>query len=144
MKKKIGTIMEERLLYEAKKAALEKGIPFHRFVEQAVEKHVRESNGESEKINRSPAAGISEKSPPYRFEGGISSPAVVKNGDSAGGAGVIVSTGDFDRTPSAAASFSIPPEERWKRALQTAGKYHSGRGDISARHDDFAVNAFKE
>ena len=40
MKRKIGTVMEERLLYEAKKAALEKKEQLSRIFEEAVTEYL--------------------------------------------------------------------------------------------------------
>jgi hypothetical protein len=40
MKKKIGTIMEDHLLYGAKKAALEKDTPLSRIFEEALEEYL--------------------------------------------------------------------------------------------------------
>jgi hypothetical protein len=40
MKKKIGTVMEEKLIYGIKKAALESDIPLSRVLEDAVEEHL--------------------------------------------------------------------------------------------------------
>ncbi len=40
MKKKIGTVMEERLLWEAKKAALEKKMQLSRIFEEAVSEYL--------------------------------------------------------------------------------------------------------
>ncbi len=125
--KKIGTIMESRLFHEAKKAAVEKSIPFHRLIEEAVEKYVREGSGGSGKVDRGRAETnrVSEKSPDYRIE-------------SDGGPPLLHSPA----TQNSPAAFSIPLEERWKRALGAAGKYRSGRSDISARHDEFASDAY--
>jgi hypothetical protein len=126
-RKKIGTLMEERLLYEARKAALEKGIPFHRFVEEAVENYLTESKRKPAKAKRSASAGVAEKSPAYQARSDGSPPPA--------------SITDSAQT---AAAFAIPLEERWDRVLGTAGKYRSGRSDISVRHNDFAADAFKE
>lgn len=110
--------MDERLLYEAKKAALEKSIPFHRFVEEAVEQYIRKGSAEfktaAERRNGR-ISGISEKPTPYRVQTSGTSPP---------------------------GAFSVPLEERWKRALEVIGKYRSGRNDISERHDEFAAEAF--
>ncbi len=125
--KKIGTIMESRLFHEAKKAALEKSIPFHRLIEEAVEKYVLEGAGGMEKANRrrTGANGVSEKSPAYRVE--------------SHGVPPLLQPPAAQNSP---AAFSLSLEERWKRALGAAGKYRSGRSDISARHDEFASDAF--
>jgi hypothetical protein len=40
MKRKIGTVMEERLLFGAKKAAIEKDVPLSRIFEEAVEAYL--------------------------------------------------------------------------------------------------------
>ena len=40
MKKKIGTVMEEKLIYEVKKTALEADVPLSRVLEEAVEEHL--------------------------------------------------------------------------------------------------------
>jgi|GEM_PF-3893347 len=125
--KKIGTIMESRLFHEAKKAALEQSIPFHRLIEEAVEKYVREISGEMGKADRGRARAnrVSEKSPAYRLESEDRPPLLQP-----------------PAAQNSSAAFSIPLEERWKRALGAAGKYRSGRSDISVRHDEFAVDAF--
>lgn len=34
-------------------------------------------------------------------------------------------------------------QERRQRALAAAGRFHSGHGDIAARHDDYLAEAFK-
>lgn len=44
--------------------------------------------------------------------------------------------------------FTSSPEsgaigERKKRALAAAGTFHSGRSDVSARHDEYLAEAFK-
>jgi Arc/MetJ-type ribon-helix-helix transcriptional regulator len=33
--------------------------------------------------------------------------------------------------------------ERRERALAAAGRFHSGRGDLADRHDDYLAEAFK-
>jgi Arc/MetJ-type ribon-helix-helix transcriptional regulator len=33
-------------------------------------------------------------------------------------------------------------EELWKRAERIIGKYHSGKGDIAQRHDDYLAEDF--
>jgi len=129
-RKKIGTIMEERLLYEAKKAALEKAIPFHRFVEQAVEKYVLEGKSGPAKTKIFGPAGVSKKASPYRLRTDIENIPLPET--------------DAATAPISALPFSVPIEERWKRVQATAGKYHSGRKDISVRHDDFAADSFAE
>ena len=48
----------------------------------------------------------------------------------------------------AVAIFILSPDatnikERRERALAAAGQFHSGRGDLAARHDDYLVEAFK-
>ena len=42
MKKKIGTVMEDQLLYGLKKAALESGEPLSRVIERAVESYLND------------------------------------------------------------------------------------------------------
>ncbi|MGB7293989.1 MAG: hypothetical protein WBC70_00220 [Candidatus Aminicenantales bacterium] len=49
MKKKIGTVMEERLLWEAKKAALEKKKQLSRIFEEAVEEYLEKRKKEKVK-----------------------------------------------------------------------------------------------
>ncbi len=44
--------------------------------------------------------------------------------------------------------FTTSPEaatlqERMERALAVAGRFHSGRGDLAARHDDYLAESFK-
>jgi len=44
--------------------------------------------------------------------------------------------------------FTLSPDatnimERRKRAIAAVGRFHSGRGDLAARHDDYLVEAFK-
>jgi hypothetical protein len=44
--------------------------------------------------------------------------------------------------------FTLSPDatnikERKERAIAAAGRFHSGRGDLAARHDDYLVEAFK-
>lgn len=34
-------------------------------------------------------------------------------------------------------------EERRRRAIAAAGRFRSGRGDVSARHDDYLVEAYE-
>ncbi len=34
-------------------------------------------------------------------------------------------------------------QERRKRALAAAGRFHSGKNDLAARHDDYLIEAFK-
>jgi len=108
--KKIGTIMESRLFHEAKKAALEKSIHFHRLIEEAVEKYVREGSGGLGKVKhgREEANRVSEKSPAYRVESDGGPPLLPP-----------------PAAQNSPAAFSISLEERWKRALGTAGKYRS-------------------
>jgi hypothetical protein len=49
MKKKIGTVMEERLLWEAKKAALEKKEQLSRIFEEAVTEYLEKRKKEKAK-----------------------------------------------------------------------------------------------
>lgn len=49
MKKKIGTVMEEHLLWEAKKAALEKKQQLSRIFEEAVEEYLEKRKKEKAK-----------------------------------------------------------------------------------------------
>ena len=35
------------------------------------------------------------------------------------------------------------PEDRRKRALDVVGKFRSGKGNISKRHDDYLTEAFR-
>jgi hypothetical protein len=35
-------------------------------------------------------------------------------------------------------------EERRRRAMAAAGRFHSGASDISAKHDEYLVEAFQE
>ena len=46
MKKKIGTVMEEKLIYEVKKAALDADVPLSRVLEEAVEEHLEKRKHE--------------------------------------------------------------------------------------------------
>lgn len=39
-------------------------------------------------------------------------------------------------------SASLDGEERKKRALDIAGRFHSGRSDISEKHDEYMPEAF--
>jgi hypothetical protein len=36
----------------------------------------------------------------------------------------------------------VDPEERHKRAMDIVGKFHSGRHDISKKHDDYLLDAY--
>jgi metal-responsive CopG/Arc/MetJ family transcriptional regulator len=49
MKKKIGTVMDERLLWEAKKAALEKKEQLSRIFEEAVSEYLEKRKKEKSK-----------------------------------------------------------------------------------------------
>jgi len=46
MKKKIGTVMEEKLIYAVKKAALDGAVPLSRVLEEAVEAHLEKRKRE--------------------------------------------------------------------------------------------------
>jgi hypothetical protein len=35
------------------------------------------------------------------------------------------------------------PEERWQRARDLAGKFHSGKRDVGKKHDHYLVEAMK-
>ena len=35
------------------------------------------------------------------------------------------------------------PQEQRQRALAAAGQFHSGHGDLSAKHDDYLVEVYK-
>lgn len=37
---------------------------------------------------------------------------------------------------------ALSKSERWERALSVAGRFESGRDDVSERHDDYLVEAF--
>jgi hypothetical protein len=44
--------------------------------------------------------------------------------------------------------FTLSPDatnflERRERAIAAVGRFHSGRGDLAARHDDYLAEAFK-
>ncbi|MBM3295573.1 MAG: hypothetical protein FJY82_13790 [Candidatus Aminicenantes bacterium] len=49
MKKKIGTVMEDHLLYGAKKAALEKDAPLSRIFEEALEAYLARRTAERDR-----------------------------------------------------------------------------------------------
>ncbi len=36
------------------------------------------------------------------------------------------------------------PSERWRRARELAGKFHSGKHDIGRRHDDYLAENLKK
>jgi len=119
MKKKVGTVLEERLLFEAKKAAVEDRVPIQSMIEKALEKFLRERStgagaGKSSRKDR-----VSENAAAYQTSANVLEPA-----------------------PPEVSPFSITPDERWKRASALSGKYRSGRSDISARHDEFAAEAY--
>ena len=40
-------------------------------------------------------------------------------------------------------SREIDAEERRRRAIAAAGRFHSGASDISAKHDEYLVEAFQ-
>lgn len=40
-------------------------------------------------------------------------------------------------------SAEVSPEERRRRAMAAVGKFHSGRNDMSSRHDEEFVKAVK-
>ena len=40
-------------------------------------------------------------------------------------------------------SREIDTEERRRRAIAAAGRFHSGASDISAKHDEYLVEAFQ-
>jgi hypothetical protein len=40
-------------------------------------------------------------------------------------------------------SGEIGPEERRRRAIAAAGRFHSGVSDISTKHDEYLVEAFQ-
>lgn len=119
MKKKVGTALEERLLFEAKKAALEDRVPIQSIIEKALEKYLQE---------RSTGSGAGKASRKDRI--------------SENGAAYQTNTNVLEPVRPEVIPVSITPEERWKRASALSGKYRSGRSDISARHDEFAAEAF--
>ena len=41
------------------------------------------------------------------------------------------------------AAVTVRPEERVRRAIKATGRFHSGRSDVSARHDDHLADAYK-
>lgn len=41
-------------------------------------------------------------------------------------------------------SESAPFDERRRRAIAAVGKFHSGKSDISERHDDYLAEAYLE
>jgi hypothetical protein len=127
MKKKIGTVMEETLLFGAKKAALEKHIPFSRFIELAVEDFLGR-----EKAGRRP---LDEIYPSLDLR---SSEVREKRMDYVPGEDAAPSTGAL---PGSTLKFSVDSEERRKRAFALAGKFHSGRPDIAEHHDEYAFEA---
>jgi hypothetical protein len=40
-------------------------------------------------------------------------------------------------------SYAVDPEARKKRAVDAAGRFSSGKGDVSRKHDDYLVEAMK-
>jgi hypothetical protein len=36
----------------------------------------------------------------------------------------------------------VDPEERYKRAIDIVGKFHSGKHDVSEKHDDYLLDAY--
>jgi len=38
----------------------------------------------------------------------------------------------------------VEPEERYKRAMDIVGKFHSGKRDISRKHDEYLLDAYDE
>jgi len=36
----------------------------------------------------------------------------------------------------------VDPEERYKRAMDIVGKFHSGKHDVSEKHDDYLMDAY--
>jgi hypothetical protein len=128
MKKKIGTVMEETLLFGAKKAALEKHMPFSRFIELAVVEFL-----DSEKAGRRPPDEISPSLD-------VRSPEVrEKQMDYGPGKGTALPAAGA--LPDSTLKFSANSEERRKRASALAGKFHSGRPDIAEGHDKYAFEA---
>jgi hypothetical protein len=137
MKKKIGTVMEETLLFGAKKAALEKRIPFSRFIELAVEESLRKQK--NERIDREEASTGRRPPDEIRPDPAIHIPEVrekridyvLREGGTSRAAGALSDS---------KANFSVNPEERRRRAVALAGKYRSGRPDIAERHDEYAYD----
>lgn len=41
-------------------------------------------------------------------------------------------------------SGAVPPEERYRRVLDLIGRFHSGRSDISERHDEYLDEVYGE
>lgn len=119
MKKKVGTVLDERLFFEAKKASLEDQISFHRLLEKALEKYLGERVWGKAAVKSGRVPRIAEKEAAYQAYGNI--PGAERPA----------------RSP-----FSITPEERWQRALSLSGKFRSGRSDVSSRHDEFAAEAY--
>ncbi len=50
MKKKIGTILEENLILEAKKVALTKGLPFSQILEEALKNYLKQARQTEKKV----------------------------------------------------------------------------------------------
>lgn len=42
-----------------------------------------------------------------------------------------------------ASADAVDIQEQRQRALVAAGQFHSGQGDLSARHDDYLAEAYK-
>jgi len=127
MKKKIGTLMENGLIGKAKEAALKENIPFHRLIERAVEKYLKETKSGPMAGGRRPVAGVEESPPEYPVY-----PAGEKPGVNPG------------ISPDPFAGVTISLEERRKRVLALSGKYRSGLTDISGRHDQYAFETREE
>jgi hypothetical protein len=131
MKKKIGTVMEETLLFGAKKAALEKHIPFSRFIELAVEDFLlREKAGRRPLDEIYPSLDVC--SPEVREK---QRDYVPREGGALQAVGAL---------PGSTLKFSVDSEERRKRAFALSGKFHSGRPDIAEGHDKYAFEASNE
>lgn len=126
MKKKVGTVLEESLLFEAKKASLEDRVSFQQLLEKALEKFLRERPRVKAR-GASRASRIEEKGTAFLPREDVSFPPAPSI-----------------PVPPAYPSCSLSFGERWNRALSFSGKYRSGRSDISARHDEFAAEAYGE
>lgn len=129
--------MEETLLFEAKKAALEKRVPFSRFIELAVEESLRKQK--SGRIDRDETS--TARRPPDEIHPGLDVhlPEVRerRTDDVPWKDAALPTTGTL---PDSKANFSVNPEERRRRAVALAGKYRSGRPDIAERHDEYAFD----
>jgi hypothetical protein len=41
-------------------------------------------------------------------------------------------------------SYACAEDERWQRAVAAAGRFHSGKTDIAANHDEYLAEAYAE